>query len=369
MMNFAIYQDLFVSLSIRSTVLVAMIWLGLKLSQKRSAPFRCALLTTGMVGLALLPFSWCLPRIEVPFLPTLSAVSPSVGSLGGAATAVSGSSFAVVLMVVWFLGMGVIALGQSVGMWQLHRWRERSENLDSGYWRGLVAEVSETLDYRGKVSLYRCPMIQSPAAAGLFRPCVFLPSDAPSWDAQQLRIVLLHEIGHLKRRDLWTQWLSQTVCTLYWFHPLVWMLHRNLHQTREFACDHAVLSSGTDPSHYAKHLLALAKNLSERPNTPRFSMANGLYLAMAAPNTRQSALEQRVRAILSFQSPSKRSLLLGGLWVACGLSAAWATATLAPAHQELAWPSEGTTLTEEEVVVAEPLEIHLRLTADPFPGE
>ncbi len=363
-MNFEVCQDLFVSLAIRSTVLVAMIWLGLKLSAHRSAPFRCALLTTGMVGLALLPLSWCLPRVEVPFLPALS--SP-LKMTAGVPLAAASQGWASSLMAIWFLGMGILALGQSVGIWQLQHWRDRSVTLDSGYWRGLVTDVSTALDYRGQVSLYRCPMIQSPAAAGLFRPCVFLPEEASTWDAERLRIVLLHEIGHLKRRDLWTQWLSQSVCALYWFHPLVWMLNRSLHQTREFACDHAVLTSGTDPSQYAKHLLALAKNFSQRSDTPRLAMANGLYLAMASPNTRQSALEQRVRAILSYRGSRKLSLLFGALWVSCGLTAAWATATLAPVHQELVWPSDGG-VQAEPTMVHEPLETHLRLTADPFPG-
>jgi beta-lactamase regulating signal transducer with metallopeptidase domain len=363
-MNLEVCQNLFVSLAVRSTVLVVVIWLGLKLSARRSAPFRCALLTTGMVGLALLPLSWCLPRVEVPFLPAMT--SPLAMAAGESVT-VANQGWISSLMTIWFLGMGVLALGQSVGIWQLQRWRDRSETLDSGYWRGLVTEVSTTLDYRGQVSLFRCPMIQSPAAAGLFRPCVFLPEEASTWDAERLRIVLLHEIGHLKRRDLWTQWLSQSVCALYWFHPLVWMLNRSLDQTREFACDHAVLSSGTDPSHYAKHLLALAKNFSQCSATPRLAMANGLYLAMASPNTRQSALEQRVRAILSYRGSCKLSLLLGALWISCGLTATWATATLAPAHRELAWPSEGG-IQVDPMMVHEPLETHLRVTADPFPG-
>ena len=137
-MNFDVCQDLFYSLAIRSTVLVAMIWLGLKLSAHRSAPFRCALLTTGMVGLALLPLSWCLPRVEVPFLPALS--SP-LAAVAGVPETAQGPSWTSSLMTVWFLGMGVLALGQSIGIWQLQRWRDQSVVLDSGYWCGLVSGV------------------------------------------------------------------------------------------------------------------------------------------------------------------------------------------------------------------------------------
>ncbi len=364
-------QELLFSLALRSTALATLIYLVLKLCERRSAPFRCALLTSGMIALAILPLSWCLPRVEVAFLPDW--LGTSVGPVSpDAVSAAGGSLFSIgnLLIVAWFLGIVGLALTQSAGIWQLQRWKDRSVALDSGYWHGLVREVSAALDYRGSVQLYRCPMIHSPAAAGLIRPCVFLPAEAAQWDAERLRVVLLHEMGHLKRGDLWTQWLSQSVCALYWFHPLVWMLNRTLHQTREFACDHTVLSSGTEPSQYAGHLLALAKNLSRQPDTPRLVMANGLFLAMASPHIRQSALEQRVRAILSYQSSSHLSLLLALFLALTALGASWAAATLAPVkHDEgMQWPAAPHGQESREPAVDTPAELHLRLTANPFPG-
>ena len=113
-MNLEACQQLFLSLAFRSTVLVALIWLGLKLTEKRSAPFRCALLTTGMLGLALLPLTWCLPRVEVPFLPILGT-SMANGAVPLGSESVSGSP----LIVIWFMGIGRMALCQSVGMWHI----------------------------------------------------------------------------------------------------------------------------------------------------------------------------------------------------------------------------------------------------------
>lgn len=364
-------QDLLISLALRSTVLLGLVWIGLAFCQHRSANFRCGLLTAGLLALAILPFSLCLPRVEVALLPNWSSLG-SAGTEMSAASEGSGllSSLSSQLILAWFGGICLLGLSQSVGIWQLQRWKDRSQRLDSGYWRGLVEEVSESLGYRGSVRLYRCPMIHSPAAAGLFRPSVFLPESSTTWDAERLRIVLLHEMGHLKRRDLWTQWLGQFVGAVYWFHPFVWRLHRSLHQTREFACDHTVLRTGTEPSQYASHLLALAKNLARQPDTPpRLVAAQGLFLAMASPGCRQSALEQRVRAILAFRNNSPLPLALGLLLVAGGLAASWATATLAPASPEkVGWPAMPGGAAHSEPAADSPGEIHLRLTANPFPG-
>ncbi len=65
-------EELLLSLALRSTCLAALIYVVLKLCERRSAPFRCALLTSGMIGLAILPLSWCLPRIETTLSPDLS---------------------------------------------------------------------------------------------------------------------------------------------------------------------------------------------------------------------------------------------------------------------------------------------------------
>ncbi len=373
-MNLDACQEFLLSLALRSTVLAGLVWMALLLCRRRSAAFRCTLISAGMVALALLPLSWCLPRVEVPYLPAWVDGSPPQAQAFVEPTASPACSQA--LPLLWFLGIGGLAFLHSAGVWRLQSWREGSQALESGCWLAFIREVSETLGYRGNVRLYRCPLLHSPAAAGLAWPCVFLPADALSWDRERLRLVLLHEIGHLKRRDLWTQWLSQAVCALYWFHPLVWALHRQLHQTREFACDHTVLSTGTEPGRYARELLSLAKNLREVPPSSRLIAANGLFLGMAPSDSRQSMLEARVRAILSFQHSRSVSLALAGMLTILSLSLSWATATWSPSSS----PSSPTSDSSEtaklpmgpggspESQMIPPVEVHLRLAADPFPG-
>jgi hypothetical protein len=97
-------------------------------------------------------------------------------------------------------------------------------------------------------------------------------------------------------------------------------------------------------------------------------MANGLFLAMASPNAHQCTLEQRVRAILSFRSSSHLSLMLGSLVFVAGLSAAWATATFTPMREEpVVWTGQSGLGANEPAY--SPVEMHLRLNANPFPGE
>ena len=127
--------------------------------------------------------------------------------------------------------------------------------------------------------------IPVPMAWGIFRPLVLLPRAAREWPEERLRSAILHEGMHLRRRDPLIQLLAQAVCSLYWFHPLVWLAARELRKERERACDDAVLLTGLAAPEYAGHLMALALELAgHRIEAP----------AMAE----RSDLESRVRALL-----------------------------------------------------------------------
>src|SRR6185436_10190982 len=103
-----------------------------------------------------------------------------------------------------------------------------------------------------------------------------------------LRVVLLHELAHVRRRDCLWQWIMQLACAIYWFHPLIWIAAKRLQNERERACDDLVIAAGAKASDYAEHLLAIASGLQ--------SNAFAAYAAIAM--ARRSALEGRLLAIL-----------------------------------------------------------------------
>ena len=159
-----------------------------------------------------------------------------------------------------------------------------------------------------------------PVATGLFRPSVIMPADADTWSESRLRVVLLHELAHVKRRDCLTHVLAQAACAFYWFNPLAWLAVKRARAERERACDDLVLACGTRGSDYADLLLEMARVL----RGDRFpALLGGASLAMA----HRSQLEGRLMAILDPRVPRS------------GLTRARALAVVAVAAARLRrWP-------------------------------
>ena len=115
---------------------------------------------------------------------------------------------------------------------------------------------------------------------GIVRPAVLLPEDVDTWSAGRLRIVVTHELAHIKRLDWLVQIVAELARAAYWFNPLFWFLCRRLRAESELACDDVVLNSGCDAGDYATHLLELARALKTRGRTwsPVLAMAQPPHL-------------------------------------------------------------------------------------------
>lgn len=97
-----------------------------------------------------------------------------------------------------------------------------------------------------------------PAAAGVFRPAVLLPGElARSLDTRALERVLAHEVAHLVRRDPLVAVIRRLAVSLWWFHPVTWLLARMQRAAAEDACDDAA-AGGDHPGVYCDALLAAA---------------------------------------------------------------------------------------------------------------
>ncbi len=214
--------------------------------------------------------------------PIAAPARPVQGVLAGAA-----DHPAALVLLAWAVGVLVLGLRLAWGVLAVRGIVRRGRQLQDPDWQAPLYEIADRLGLRVAARLLRSDEARMPFAAGLLRPTIVLPAESEWWSAERRSAVLIHELGHIRRRDLIGHTIGRIACALYWFHPLVWTAARRLRAESERACDDLALLFGTPPSEYAEHLLDIVTGVRE------FSMPS-VALAMA----HRKEFEGRMLAIL-----------------------------------------------------------------------
>jgi beta-lactamase regulating signal transducer with metallopeptidase domain len=201
------------------------------------------------------------------------------------------------------LASGIVSAGLFawllVRWWQITRQVHRAKN--SERLTAILNKTRRLADIKSLVPVKVTWNSMSPAVCGLFRPVILIPQLlAEGFSDDQLRVVLLHEMVHLRRRDVWLNCLQALVQIVYWWHPLVWLANARIRRVREEAVDDAVMLALRDEGDsYAPTLLEVAKFALNRPFA-------GLGLVGILES--RSALRQRIERLVNFRAPRRAGL-------------------------------------------------------------
>jgi len=101
--------------------------------------------------------------------------------------------------------------------------------------------------------------LTSPVLTGCFKPAIILPSEMiVDCKVHDARMMLAHELAHLKRKDLFFGWVPAIAQLLNWWNPLLWVVSREWGLAQEIACDEfAVQTTAALPLHFGQMLLAM----------------------------------------------------------------------------------------------------------------
>lgn len=196
------------------------------------------------------------------------------------------------LAALWIAGSGICVFVLLVGFGRLAWLASRSRRLTKGVWRELTDDISRDYGVRRTVLILQSEHPTLLVTWGLRTPKVILPIGASDWPEDRVRVVLSHELAHIRRADWAAHVMAEVLRAAYWFNPLLWIARRRLRDESEQACDNAVLNQGIDASVYATHLLELAR--AARRHRPTW-----ISVFPAPAMMRPSSLERRVTAMLN----------------------------------------------------------------------
>jgi beta-lactamase regulating signal transducer with metallopeptidase domain len=165
-------------------VLLAASGLGAVMLRRGTAAARHQIWTLGVIGALALPLlSWLMPRAAA--VPVIGGVSIGTPVLANAVTSATGSTWPGWCAAIWALGTVIVAA-------RFARGHLAARRLVRGATRWPVPL---------RVDVLRSEAIASPMTVGVIHPRVLFPVAAEQWSADRVNAALVHELGHVERRD------------------------------------------------------------------------------------------------------------------------------------------------------------------------
>lgn len=223
-----------------------------------------------------------------------------------------------ILTCVWLTGV-VLWLGRSI-----YQQRQFLELIQADSEPANPTTVAETVRIAKQLGIKRIPEVRAsllcsgPLVTGLTSPIILLPMwFEDDYEASERRDALVHELMHLKRRDLWAFQAARIIAATQWFNPLAYMALQAFRTDQEAACDADVIARAKlSPAAYGRTLVKAAR--LARPSDRRIAAAS---LTLAHP------IKERL-IMMTHPTPTLRSRLMGGtLAVALSAGAIFATAS------------------------------------------
>jgi beta-lactamase regulating signal transducer with metallopeptidase domain len=190
---------------------------------------------------------------------------------------------------------------------------------------GLWEECRRLAGVRKSIPLLMFDGVLQPAILGLFRPKLLLPLDAADLTDQQLRMVMLHELSHVRYGDIAANWVLVFIRAVHWWNPIFWLAATCYQSLREQSCDAFALRriEGQPARDYSELLLMLA---ARRPAGPRWRvMLPASILGFLSSFFRKRAIGNRLKA-LRFAGVTRNRWYTAGVTVllclvaVCGLT-------------------------------------------------
>ncbi len=310
-MNDMIIKQLFLlclSAALYGTIMGAIVWALGKLLKKQlpaSAMFMFWVIVTVRF---LLPFA---PESRFSMFNLLpggaETVNPETGSrvlesAGISAVAPVGVPVVSICAVIWFVVCAAVFLWFAVPQIIMQIQMSLRPSGGDGRISKILDECSRRLRISRRVSYVFQTRFKTPALIGFLRPKILLTDEVLAFPDEEIKYIFMHELCHMKRRDILYKYLVIIVRSLHWFNPLVWHFTACAMRDAELATDEKVMMyiGAGENKDYGRAIL----NTSARLSIHRF----GAVMGMA---DKRSNLRRRIIKISKFKRPCAALRIIG----------------------------------------------------------
>ncbi|HEX4073706.1 MAG TPA: M56 family metallopeptidase [Planctomycetaceae bacterium] len=232
--------------------------------------------------------------------------------------------------MLYGVGVALMLARLSLGVWSANRLGRRGTILRDGPVVERMRTIAAHWSLRAVPLLVRVEEIAIPKVVGLVWPKILLPASALSGlPVSQLELVLIHELAHVRRHDMWVNLLQRVTEAVLFFNPAAWYVSRRIATLREFCCDELTCrtiapGSAQAKTEYALALLRVAE-LARRPGggvAGDGARAHDELVALAATGRTTSQLRARIASLFGEPVRDPLRLSTGGMLLVAALALA-----------------------------------------------
>jgi len=211
------------------------------------------------------------------------------------------------VFVLWLVGVLVFSLLLIQRILYVSRLIVQSRPVENRFTQ-MLNQCREQVGIRRPIELRLSNNVSSPAVCGFFRPVILMPAGLlERLSTDKLRAVLIHELAHIKRGDLWINCVQTFLQIAYFYNPFVWLANTVVRRIREQAVDEMVLVAlGAGAKDYSNTLIDIAEMAFFKTS---------LSLRLIGVVESKKALRRRIRHMLNRPIPESTKLGILGLMV------------------------------------------------------
>lgn len=219
---------------------------------------------------------------------------------------------------IWICGMAAMVFWFALGIRRLKR--NAMDSSPAPEWAAELFEKCKTeLNIKRRVRL-SLEKIAVPAVRGVFRPVVMLPISLPEVkDEEGMRLIMLHELLHIKRGDIAVTYILNIINIIYWFNPVVWLMAKLISADIETACDASVLG-----------VLGMEKRQPYIRTLVRFAGVEKLMQPLLCLSDSGTNMKRRIEGMF-LDKKTKRTVRAAVTFMVCLLAAVCFTSACQPA--------------------------------------
>ncbi len=211
-----------------------------------------------------------------------------------------------ILVILWLMGTLFLIL-RFIGAWlQVRRLKTKALSPVEAFWLERLQKLKLKIGVQKNVQFFKSALVNEPVTMGHFKPIILVPLGMFSnLTPNMVEALLLHELAHIKRSDYLVNIIQSLLEIIFFFHPGIWWISKNIRQIREHACDDMAVNACQDPLLYAKTLTHIQSSFLSSKN----------ILAMSATGT-SGNFTTRIKRLFGYSEStprSKRSLAFSSL--------------------------------------------------------